>query len=286
LAFGGAFAVAVGIYLAFNWLRFGNPLDTGYSMWWEVDSFMIERMKQFGPFHPVYFFHNFAYMFLQGFHLEFSLPMYLNKPHLDPFGTSLTFASPFIFFAFKARGAKLLLWGAWLSVGLCLLHALFYFGNGWVQENGIRYALDFFPSLNGASSSSAQGHTSSDLEGYNHLFRCTQPARLLLDLLCLGFPISGNAMGQKDPHLASGSLGWQKSRRDYDGIDLAVVPRGNSERIVSPNLAECVAHPQVVNGTQKGALEARATSRVGAIWLVEAAQTNCAGFRLALGARY
>jgi hypothetical protein len=147
VAFGGAFAVAVGIYLTFNWLRFGNPLDTGYSMWWEVDSFMIERMKQFGPFHPVYFFHNFAYMFLQGFHLEFSLPMYLNKPHLDPFGTSLTFASPFIFFAFKARGQKLFLWGAWLSIGLCLFHALLYFGNGWVQENGIRYALDFFPVL-------------------------------------------------------------------------------------------------------------------------------------------
>src|SRR5262249_28014767 len=84
---------------------------------------------------------------LQGFHLEFSPPLYLDKPHVDPFGTSLTFGSPFVFFAFRARGRKLLQWGAWTSVGLCLLHMLFYFGNGWVQENGIRYALDFIPVL-------------------------------------------------------------------------------------------------------------------------------------------
>ena len=147
LTFGSVFGVAIAVYLTFNWLRFGNPLDTGYSMWAETDAFMADRLKHFGNFHPMYFFHNFVYMFIQGFHLEFSLPMYLDKPHLDPFGTSLTFASPFVFFAFKAQGRSILLWGAWISVSLCLLHMLFYFGNGWVQENGIRYALDFFPVL-------------------------------------------------------------------------------------------------------------------------------------------
>jgi len=147
LAFGTAFGLAVGVYLTFNWLRFDHPLDTGYSKWILTDPFMAERWKQFGSFHPVYFFHNFVYMFIQGFHLEFSSPMYLNKPQVDPFGTSLTFASPFVFFAFRARWKKILLWGAWLSVGLCLLHMLFYFSNGWVQENGQRYSMDFFPVL-------------------------------------------------------------------------------------------------------------------------------------------
>jgi hypothetical protein len=147
LAFAGVFGLAIGTYLIFNWLRFGNPFDTGYSMWAETDDFMLERQKNYGHFHPIYFFHNFIYMFIQGFHLEFSPPMYLDKPHVDPFGTSLTFASPFVFFAFRARWTKSLVWAAWLSMSLCVLHALFYFGNGWVQENGIRYALDFFPIL-------------------------------------------------------------------------------------------------------------------------------------------
>jgi hypothetical protein len=147
LAFGSAFGVAVAVYLTFNWLRFGSAFDTGYSTWAETDAFMVDRLKQYGNFHPMYFFHNFVYMFIQGFHLEFSPPMYLDKPHADPFGTSLTFASPFVFFAFKAKAKRTLLWSAWASVSLCLLHMLFYFGNGWVQENGIRYALDFFPVL-------------------------------------------------------------------------------------------------------------------------------------------
>ena len=147
LAFGSSMGIALGVYLIFNWLRFGDPLETGYSRWILDDDFMVERWKQFGSFHPQYFFHNFAYMFIQGFHLEFSPAMYLGKPRLDPFGTSLTFASPFVFFAFRARWTKSLLWAAWLAISLCVLHALFYFGNGFVQENGIRYALDFFPIL-------------------------------------------------------------------------------------------------------------------------------------------
>jgi hypothetical protein len=147
LAFGIFVGMAIGVYFIFNWLRFGDPLDTGYGKWLESDTFMVERQKQYGSFHPLYFFHNFAYMFLQGFHLEFSPPMYLGKPEVDPFGTSLTFASPFVFFAFRAHWKKSLLWAAWLSVSLCLLHMLFYYGNGFVQENGIRYALDFFPVL-------------------------------------------------------------------------------------------------------------------------------------------
>ena len=147
LLYGCSFGMAAGVYLLFNWLRFGDPFDTGYSKWILTDPFMVARWNNYGSFHPWYFFHNFVYMFIQGFHLEFSPPMYLDKPHVDYFGTSLTFASPFLFIAFQARGKKYLLWAAWTCITLCLLHALFYFGNGWVQENGIRYALDFIPML-------------------------------------------------------------------------------------------------------------------------------------------
>ena len=148
VAFCGAFGIAIAVFLLFNWLRFDNPLDTGYSKWiLDSDPWLKERMEHFGNFHPMYFFHNFVYMFIQGFHLEFSPPMYLDKPQLDPFGTSLTFASPFVFFAIYARWGKILVWAAWLSITLCLLHGLFYIANGFKQENSIRYALDFFPVL-------------------------------------------------------------------------------------------------------------------------------------------
>ncbi len=168
---------------------------------------MAERFKNFGSFHPMYFFHNFVYMFIQGFHLEFSLPMYLDKPHVDPFGTSLTFASPFVFFAFKARGRSILLWGAWISVSLCLLHMLFYFSNGWVQENGIRYALDFFPVLIVLVALGMKNVENQDvMEECDLLFGRTQFIGIFCDLLCMGSLCQCGAMGQKSINALRESL--------------------------------------------------------------------------------
>lgn len=145
-----ALAVPVGlcvaIYLYLNWLRFGDPLDTGYSHL-PLEGFLQERAAQYGLFHPAYVPFNLVHMFFQGFHISFAPPTFLSVEGLDPFGTSITFASPFVFFAVLARWDRPRLWAAWLSIALPILHVAFYHNNGFRQANAQRFVLDFLPIL-------------------------------------------------------------------------------------------------------------------------------------------
>jgi hypothetical protein len=130
-----------------NWLRFGSPFDTGYS-YMELEDFLEVRARRYGLFHPIYFPFNFVHMFIQGVHLTFDPPGYLWGIDTDKFGTSLTFASPFLFVALLARwSSRVRLTAAWASTLLTLCHMLFYYNNGWVQVNAQRFALDFIPLL-------------------------------------------------------------------------------------------------------------------------------------------
>lgn len=138
--------VCIGGYLWFNAARFGSAFDTGYA-YIQLTGFLAPRVERFGLFHPVYLPFNFINMFLQGFHVTFEGSRYLWGPTMDSFGTSLTFASPFVFVAFLARWKKSLLWAGWLSVALTLVAGLFYYNNGWLQLNCHRFALDFLPVL-------------------------------------------------------------------------------------------------------------------------------------------
>jgi hypothetical protein len=169
--FAGALCLCVGVYLVFNWLRFGSVLDTGYA-YLPLEDHLKERVERFGLFDIAYVPFNFAYMFLQGFHLEFDPPTLLTVADVDPFGTAITFASPFIFTALWARqivfgkphrrvtggagsdpapalqaDAKNLLRTAWASVCLTLIHLLLYYNNGSRQWNAQRFSLDFLPVL-------------------------------------------------------------------------------------------------------------------------------------------
>lgn len=143
-ALSGGLALCVGAYLWFNVARFGNPLDTGYA-YLKLDGFLRERVARFGLFHPVYVPFNALYMFLQGFQLRFSEPTFLRGLKTDWFGTSLTFASPFVFLALVARWDKPLRLAAWASILVMLGQMLCYYNNGWMQVNAQRYTLDFLP---------------------------------------------------------------------------------------------------------------------------------------------
>jgi hypothetical protein len=148
--------LCLGVYFAYNWLRFENILDTGYSHIYAgadylkagtPDLFLKERLEKYGLFHPAYVPFNFIHMFVQGFRIEFSQPDFLGSIRMNQFGTSLTFASPFVFAALRAKWTKSYLWAAWLSVGLIVITLLFYHTNGWRQVNAYRYTLDFLPVL-------------------------------------------------------------------------------------------------------------------------------------------
>lgn len=142
LSFLSANFLCVLVYLTFNYLRFGDLFDTGYS-YIENDGLFLTRFNNHGLFSIAYLPFNFIYMFLQGPHVEFQeglVPL-----NMDLFGTSITFASPFLFAAFFAKGNKLVKTSAWVAIVLTLIHIMLYFTNGWQQLNTIRYALDIFP---------------------------------------------------------------------------------------------------------------------------------------------
>jgi hypothetical protein len=142
--FGLALTILVSTYLAFNWVRFDNPLDTGYS-YIEHAGHLKDRFERYGLFHPAYVPFNFTYMFLQGPHFMFDGGLIPRQ--MDPFGTSLLFASPFVLFALLAKWGRPWVYGAWSSISLALLSILFYYNNGWAQLNNQRFALDVLPLL-------------------------------------------------------------------------------------------------------------------------------------------
>ncbi len=134
--------------LWYNWARFGSPLETGYG-WVIEDDWYAYRLERWGNFSWRYAPSNFLRMFVMGFSIEFQPPSYM-EPAMSPWGTSLTFASPFIFYAFWGRlsGPRIVTIAAWASVALVLIALLMHksAGGGW-QINGMRYALDFLPLL-------------------------------------------------------------------------------------------------------------------------------------------
>lgn len=146
LSFFFTLGIAGLIYISYNWLRFGNIFETGYGFI-ELGSFCRERVEMYGQFSIHYIPFNFVYMFLQGYHMNFGGSTNLAVEGVNKFGTALTFASPFVFFAFWAKLKKSLLYAAWVSIILTIIHQLMYYNNGWIQYNTQRFTLDFLPLL-------------------------------------------------------------------------------------------------------------------------------------------
>lgn len=134
--------------LWYNWARFGSPLETGYD-WVIEEDWYAYRLERWGNFNWRYMPSTFLRMFVMGFSIEFLPPSYL-RPVMSPWGTSLTFASPFVFYAFWGRlpAPRIVNAAAWVCVGLILLAVLMHksAGGGW-QINAMRYSLDFLPLL-------------------------------------------------------------------------------------------------------------------------------------------
>ena len=141
-------ALCAGFYLYLNWARFGDPFDSGYRHLTEQGWYGY-RQQRWGNFHWIYLPSNLIRMFVNGFHVQF-LPPSLLVPRMDRFGNSLTFASPFFYYAFwgRNRDAPWLDRVGWSCIGLtCLAVLLHKSALGGEQINGVRYALDFAPLL-------------------------------------------------------------------------------------------------------------------------------------------
>jgi hypothetical protein len=143
-----AVPVALGIacYLAYNYWRFGNPLDTGYRFLAPDAGPLHFRVKDYGVWNMAYVVQNFFYFFVQGFHAEFATPHDVKLSGLDPYGTSFLAASPWLLILFfvKRELRNFLLLA--LPLGLTLF-MLFYHSNGYSQYNTQRYMLDWLPAV-------------------------------------------------------------------------------------------------------------------------------------------
>ena len=151
LRLGAPILAAIGVYCLYNWARFGAPLDTGYAHIAAYPAeddrnFITWRILDLGLFSKDYVVFNLAHLFLQGFHVEFGGKHMTELVRMDPMGSSLIAASPFLLYAFYARADAKLLIGA-LVISIVAGITLFYHSNGFSQHNVQRYALDWLPVL-------------------------------------------------------------------------------------------------------------------------------------------
>jgi hypothetical protein len=147
LQFGGVIALALGAWGVYNFVRFGNPLESGYAFM-QDNGFLLERANLYGRFSPAYVPFNLYYLLVHGPNLIWDPSTnYLVNVRPDYFGTSLLSASAFLITAFAARMPRAISSGLWLGIVLTLGAQLFYLGNGSAQINAQRFALDVMPQL-------------------------------------------------------------------------------------------------------------------------------------------
>jgi 4-amino-4-deoxy-L-arabinose transferase-like glycosyltransferase len=137
----GAFVL---LDLLYNYLRFGNPLDTGYGHIVYI-GVLKERVQEYGPFSVRYVLFNLYSVFVKGFNIEFGGKAYMHIKDMDLWGTSLLSASPFLIASAKATWPKILKISAWVTIAIILTGQLFYHNNGFHQINTTRFTLDFLP---------------------------------------------------------------------------------------------------------------------------------------------
>ncbi|UXN68017.1 hypothetical protein N8A98_00400 (plasmid) [Devosia neptuniae] len=146
--------IAILIYFAYNYARFGSPLETGYSyifpVEWDVaDSggfFLRLRVRELGIFSPDYFLFNAIYMFVAGPHVDFAGRYMTEMAGFDANGASLFLVTPVILLAFLGKWDR----AFWFGLGTCGLVmglTLLYHSNGFSQYSAQRYALDWLPIL-------------------------------------------------------------------------------------------------------------------------------------------
>lgn len=142
-------AAAVAVYMAYNYARFGAPMETGYQYIAAPDSdptLINHRLAQSGLFSVDYLLFNLAYFFVQGFHLAFAGDAMTTPAGLDPSGTSLLAASPFVLIAFLTPLRRPVIIGGLCAFAIAL-PVFFYHSNGFSQYNVQRYVLDWLPIL-------------------------------------------------------------------------------------------------------------------------------------------
>lgn len=137
---------ALALYLAYNYWRFGDPLDSGYSsIQFSADGSMLgDRVAAYGLWNSQYVLFNLFYFLLQGFHADFTGVTRLTLGGMDNAGSAVLAASPWLLLLFFAPKGRVQILA--LAMIVCFSVALlFYHSNGFSQYNVQRYMLDWLP---------------------------------------------------------------------------------------------------------------------------------------------
>jgi len=134
-------AIPIAFYGYFNYLRFGNPLQTGYSGH-AYAAYFAADIQQYGMFSLHYIPKQLYTMFLMS-------PEYIPYfPFIKPIpdGMSILLTTPAVFYVLKAKyNESVNLWALLAMLGI-MVPIVLWFSTGWVQF-GYRYSLDFLPFL-------------------------------------------------------------------------------------------------------------------------------------------
>lgn len=137
---------ALALIFAYNYARFGNPLDTGYAHISNPGSedYITRRLQDIGLFSPKYLIFNLYHLFLQGFHAEFDASHRVALTGIDWNGVALLVACPWIALAFYMKFDRVAA-GGLVVIAIIAGITLFYHSNGYAQIGAMRYALDWLP---------------------------------------------------------------------------------------------------------------------------------------------
>ncbi|GHB41297.1 hypothetical protein GCM10007094_33420 [Pseudovibrio japonicus] len=146
-------ALAILVYFAYNYARFGDPMQTGYSYIFPPEwdymgnpeaKWIDNRVQDLGLFHKDYLIFNLAHFFVQGPNLEFSGKYLTQLSGFGDKGIALFIGAPFLLYFFLAKWNREYLFAA-LTIALIAGVTLFYHSNGFSQYSVQRYVLDWLP---------------------------------------------------------------------------------------------------------------------------------------------
>jgi len=139
LKFIAGLAVPLAFYGLFNYLRFDNPMQTGYYLH-SYSSYFAADIEKYGMFDLRYIPKHLYTMLLMPPEYISDFPFLRPKPE----GMSILLTTPMILYIVKAKFSESANRWLLLAIAGILLPTILWFSTGWVQF-GYRYSLDFMP---------------------------------------------------------------------------------------------------------------------------------------------
>ncbi len=133
------------ILFFYNYLRFENPLESGYNL--QELSEVLNHQRKIGLFSYKHLPINLYYLLFKGLEPVFVKGTQLLKyPFVkaSPWGTSIFLTTPMLLFLLLSNIKKSLTRNLLLASAITLLPTLSYYGIGWIQF-GYRYFIDIYP---------------------------------------------------------------------------------------------------------------------------------------------